>query len=54
MQCTLVLYQKTCFACQIWVYEKITFEGLHVVIIQKFKFQKMCIKVHNSSNISNA
>jgi hypothetical protein len=33
--------------------EKFTFEGLHIIIIQKFKFQKMCLKVHNDSNISN-
>jgi hypothetical protein len=46
-------YQKKSFGCQIWVYGKLTFEGLHIVIIQKFKFQKMCIKVHNGSNISN-
>jgi hypothetical protein len=32
---------------------KLIFEGLHIVIIQKFKFQKRCIKVHNGSNISN-
>jgi hypothetical protein len=30
-----------------------TFEGLYIVIIQKFKFQKMCIKVHNDLNIIN-
>jgi hypothetical protein len=53
MQCILVSYQKTCFGCQIWVYEKLTFEGLHIIIIQKFKFQKMSIKVHNDSNINN-
>jgi hypothetical protein len=35
------------------VYGKFTFEGLHIVKIQKFKFQKMCIKVHNGSNINN-
>jgi hypothetical protein len=33
--------------------EKLIFEGLHIVIIQKFKFQKLCIKVHNGLNISN-
>ncbi len=33
--------------------EIFTFEALHIVIIQKFKFQTMCIKVHNSSNINN-
>jgi len=32
---------------------KFTFEGFHIIIIQKFKFQKMCIKVHNGSNITN-
>jgi len=53
MQCTLVSYQKTCFGCQIWVHGKLTFEGLHIVIIQEFKFQEMCIKLHNCSNISN-
>jgi hypothetical protein len=53
MQCTLASYKKTCFGCQIWVYGKSIFEGLHTVIIQKFKFQKMCIKVHNGSNINN-
>jgi hypothetical protein len=53
MQYTLISHQKICFICQIWAYGKFTFEGLHIVIIQKFKFQKMCIKVHNGSNISN-
>jgi len=53
MRCTLVSYQKICFGCQIYVYGKFTFEGLHIVIIQKFEFQKMCIKVHNGLNISN-
>jgi hypothetical protein len=33
--------------------EKLTFEGFHIIIIQKFKFQKMCFKVHNGSNINN-
>jgi cytochrome c peroxidase len=33
--------------------EKLILEGLHIVIIQTFKFQKMCIKVHNGSNISD-
>jgi hypothetical protein len=33
--------------------EKLTFEGLHIIIIQKFKFQKMCFKVQNGSNIRN-
>jgi hypothetical protein len=33
-------------------YGKLTFEGLHIVIIQKI-FQKICIKVHNGLNISN-
>jgi hypothetical protein len=32
---------------------KFYFEGLHIVIIKKFKLQKMCIKVDNGSNISN-
>ncbi len=32
---------------------KFTFEGLHIVIIKKFRFQKMCINVHNGSNISS-
>jgi hypothetical protein len=53
MQCTLVSYQKICFGCQICVYGKFTFEGLCILIIQKFKFQKMCMKMHNGSNISN-
>jgi hypothetical protein len=53
MQCSLVSYQKTCFGCQIWVDGKLIFEGLHIVIIEKFKFQKICIKVHNGSNISD-
>jgi hypothetical protein len=44
----LISYEKTCFGCQIRVYGKITFEGLHIVIIQK-----LYIKVHNGSNISN-
>jgi hypothetical protein len=35
------------------VYGKITFERLHIIVIQKFKFQKICIKVHNGSNINN-
>jgi hypothetical protein len=46
------IISKTYFECQIWVYRKLTFEGLHIVIIQKFKFQKMCIKGHNGSNIN--
>jgi hypothetical protein len=46
-----IIFKKTCFGCQIWVYWKLNFEGLHIVIIQKFKFQKLCIKVHNGSNI---
>jgi hypothetical protein len=53
MQCTLISYEKTCFGCQIWIYWKLIFEGLHIVIIQKIEFQKMCIKVHNGSNISD-
>jgi hypothetical protein len=53
MQCTLVSCQKICFGCQIWIFGKFTFEGLPIVIIQKFKFQKMCIKVHNGSNNNN-
>jgi hypothetical protein len=53
MQCILISYQKTCFGGQIWIYEKLTFEGLHIVIIKKLKLQKMCIKVHNGSNINN-
>jgi hypothetical protein len=53
MQCTLVSYQKICFGCQIWVYGKFIFEALHIAIIKKFKFQKMCIKVDNGSNINN-
>jgi hypothetical protein len=32
------IYQKTCFGCQIWLYGKLIVEGLHIVIIQKFKF----------------
>ncbi len=46
MQCTLVSYQKTCFGCQIWIYWKLTFEGLHIVIIQNSnskKYISMCI-----------
>jgi hypothetical protein len=35
------------------MFEKNIFEGFHIVIIYKFKFQKMCIKVHNGSNINN-
>jgi hypothetical protein len=33
--------------------EILFFEGLHIIIIPKFKFQKMCTKVHNGSNIHN-
>jgi hypothetical protein len=33
--------------------ENLTFENLHIIIIQKFKFQKMCIKLHNGSSINN-
>jgi hypothetical protein len=44
---------KNMFECQIRIYEKLIFERLHIVIIQKFKFRKMCIKVHNGLNISN-
>jgi hypothetical protein len=44
-------YQKLCFGFQIWVYGKFTFEGLHIIIIQIFKFQKLFIKVDNGSNI---
>jgi hypothetical protein len=32
--------------------EKIVYEGLYIVAIQKFKFQKMCIKVHSGSKIN--
>jgi len=49
----LFSYKKTCFGYQIWVYGKLIFEGLHIVIIQKVKFQKMYIKMHNGSNINN-
>jgi len=52
MQCTLVWYQKLCFGCQIWVHGKFTFEGLHIIMIQNFKIQKIFIKVDNGSNIS--
>jgi len=33
--------------------EKLTFEGLNIVIIEIFEFQKMCINMHDGSNINN-
>jgi hypothetical protein len=33
--------------------EKLAFEGLTIVIIEIFKFQKMCIDMHDGSNINN-
>ncbi len=33
--------------------EKLAFEGLTIVIIEIFKFQKMCINMHDGSNINN-
>ncbi len=33
--------------------EKLTLEGLNVVIIEILKFQKMCINMHDGSNINN-
>jgi hypothetical protein len=33
--------------------EKLTFEGLNIIIIEIFEFQKMCIKMHDGSNINN-
>jgi len=43
MQCTLVSYQKTCFGCQIWVYGKLTFEGLHIINKSKNSNFKNCV-----------
>jgi hypothetical protein len=43
----------SCSGCQIWVYWKLNFEGLRIIIIQKFKIQKVWIKVHNGSSINN-
>ncbi len=34
--------------------EKLTFEGLNIIILEIFKFQKMCINMHDGSNINNA
>jgi hypothetical protein len=53
MQCTLLSYQKICFRCANFELWKITFEGLHIIIIQKFKFQKMYTKIHCNLNINN-
>ncbi len=33
--------------------EKLTFEGFNIVIIEIFEFQKMCINMHDDSNINN-
>ncbi len=33
--------------------KKLTFEGLKIVIIEIFKFQKICINMHDDSNINN-
>jgi hypothetical protein len=33
--------------------DKFTFEGLNIVIIEIFEFQKMCINMHDGSNINN-
>jgi hypothetical protein len=33
--------------------EKITFEGLNIVIIEIFKFQKISINMHHDLNINN-
>jgi nitrogen regulatory protein PII-like uncharacterized protein len=34
--------------------EKLTFERFNIVIIEIFKFLKMCINMHDGSNINNA
>jgi hypothetical protein len=52
MQCTLVS-SKNVVDAKFKFMEKLTFEGFHIILIQKFKFQKKCFKVHNGSNISN-
>jgi hypothetical protein len=33
--------------------EKLTFEGFNIVIIEIFEFFKMCINMHDGSNVNN-
>jgi hypothetical protein len=40
MQWTLISYQKTCFGCQIWVYGKLVFEGIHIINNPKIQISK--------------
>jgi len=40
MKSILLSYQEICFGHHILVYEKVIFEMFHIVIIQKFLFQK--------------
>ncbi len=48
-----IIYKNLFWMPNLKVYENFTFEGFHIIIIQKFNIPKMCTKVHNDSNIDN-
>ncbi len=49
----IIHIKKQVFSTSKLCKEKLTFEGLNLVIIEMFKFQKMYIHMHEGSNINN-
>ncbi len=49
----LIHIEKCVFSASNLPLKTFTFEGFNIVIIEIFKFQKVCINMHDGSNINN-